>query len=141
MVELIHGKDEIRVRFPGVAPFKNRGFMNDPIIKKPRSLQSRDDGGWNGNNTYKHFRVNGANPDEKASNGKSRKKHNKLICKRSPNKEHRYDEITVGYITHYREQMRVSCSYCGKYNYSFYVNIGPLPEWLIKWQEKYNLNR
>lgn len=113
--------------------------MNDPIIKKPRSLQSKDEGGWSENNIHKHFCVNGAEPDERPSNGKSRKKHNSLICKRSPDKEHHY-EIQCEWFTYYRETMRYICTYCGYKGNTFSVNVGPLPEWLKKWKEKYGFD-
>jgi hypothetical protein len=110
--------------------------LEDYVIKKSRSLRSEDEGGWNGNNTHKHFRVNGADPTERPSNGKSKAKKS-WACKRSPDKEHRFDEIVVLYAHPYRELMTTVCSLCGRKGDSFHVNTGPLPEWLRKLQEKF----
>lgn len=111
--------------------------MDNPIIKKPRSLRSKDEGGWSGDNSHKHFRVNGANPDERPSNGKS-KANRSTICRHSPDKDHHY-EIQCGTVMSYRELMIYVCSYCGRKGNSFYVNVGPLPEWLKRLQERFDI--
>lgn len=111
--------------------------MDNPMIKKPRSLKSKDEGGWSGDNSHKHFRVNGASPDEGPSNGKS-KTNRSMVCRHSLNKEHHY-EIQCDAAMSYRERMIYICSYCGRKGDSFYVNIGPLPEWLKRLQERFNV--
>lgn len=110
----------------------------DPKIKKLRSLTSRDDSwGWGSRDVDpKHFRVNGAVPDNAPSNG-SRHRKNKDICKRAPDHIHHY-EVRVNQAYRDFEQMVDTCIHCGKkLGYGFRVWVRPKPEWYIRMQARW----
>lgn len=104
----------------------------EPRIRKPRSLTSRADSwGWSDREVDpKHFRTNGAVPDESPSQGSVHRK-NRNVCKGSTDRQHHY-EVVCDRFYKWSEHMVDQCTGCGKKKgWGFTVYIVK-PDWIKK---------